>query len=315
MQEGAASTMRRVFLVTAGTSIKGNLRRIEQAIGQRAGTIRAELGDAIDYLDGGRNEMPSGLFPLTDEERAALADAFDRNAATETPPDRTLSAELSSLYADGAPHPTAGDKVILIGSDTDEGERSARLVACYLLNQMGEPDAEPPPTVPTGDDTEVAVTDVAREHAVAVVRVRGLIADKHLHLQDAFHDLANVVLAVVDVTKEQHAALIVHPTGGFKATLPVLITLLGLLPETYGDVPVEMWTNHERTPAGIHLPLLRVGNDMRAVIRADLERITSSKGLEPALASGTAWRGVLWQPTESGVALTRFGEAVKALLG
>lgn len=293
-----------VFLVTAGTSIRENLKEYRQDR-----WADAALGYLEDPGDLGPGTWPQiGFNPRPAVVGTITTQLFNRE---DDGTDRALSAELASLFADGAPHPEEGDRFVLVTSDTALGERCARMVAVRLVGSENCAAAQV-----SGQADKRSIIDAAEKGAQAiVVRVGGLLPDENLAASQAFANLAWTVLGAANLAHLEQTRLIVHPTGGFKATIPVFVTLLGLLPL---DPESEMWTNHERTTKGIRLPLLRLGgdNNLRQLITADLETIENHRAgaAQPTLISRTQWEGILWEQTIGGVRLTPFGEAILAVL-
>ncbi len=296
----------RVYLVTAGTSIADNLAEV-------AGYQWAAR--ALPFL---REPNPPGpqtwpdenLFPVPEQLAATLtATIFGR---TPDGTDRALCAELSTLYADGAPHPREEDRFVLLTSDTTLGERCARMVATRLSAHRAAVEVE-------GERSQGDIVTAGKDNPTAIVaRIKDLVPDDTLPRHRAFANLAWAVRGTAALAHSLQASLIVHPTGGFKATLPVLITLLGLLPPPYASLNIEMWTNHQNTPMGIRLPLLQLGqdDDLRRRLTRDLNEIQQAHdngGFMPTLESGISWKDVLWEEDDP-VRLTAFGDALLTFL-
>ena len=176
---------RRVYVVTAGTSLGGNLFWLGKAIeaasesGGRLAEIDIErrrwiefVNTLLRYIDSGPRQEPDWAptahrligsnheknRATTDEPGAAHRDA-NRADAKYPPADSArefyttlnrsldrpseaggtagLSAELSSLFADGAPAPDNGDHILLLASDSGAGVRSAQVVANILCPGVG----------------------------------------------------------------------------------------------------------------------------------------------------------------------------------
>ena len=296
-----------VYLITTGTSIHENLQNYGRD--QWAIEVLTYVGE---QQDPGPRSWPQITFDPRPQVVATITTQdFNRD---DDGTDRALSAELASLFADGAPQPDEGDLFVLVSSDTTLGERCARMVAGRLVG----PDSGAAVLV-SGQDGQRSIVEAGNTGAKAiVVRVGGLLPDENLAASQAFANLAWTVLGAASLATLNETSLIVHPTGGFKATIPVFVTLLGLLPRPFADLDLEMWTNHERTTKGIRLPLLRLGgdDDLRATIVTDLNTIKDhvSGANEPTLISRTQWKGILWEQTNGGLRLTPFGEAILAVL-
>lgn len=92
--------------------------------------------------------------------------------------------------------------------------------------------------------------------------------------------------------------LIIHPTGGFKATVPMLTNLASHLPSTRHT---EIWMNHERTQFGIPIPVQC--NEVSLDHRADLR--DTDQGRQDYARS--RWLGYAWGDDGK---LTAVGEAI-----
>ena len=139
----------------------------------------------------------------------------------------------------------ANDKAFLLASDTRQGE------FCAQVDQ--------------------AMLSLVKDLSAEVKVLQGLRATQELNFeQAAATSLSTVLVEAWNSAVCRQAVLSVHLNGGYKATLPFLIYLLGHLPAD--SVHAEAFVQHEDSRVPIRIPVRQTGVDAR--LRADLEAVT-----------------------------------------
>lgn len=364
----------KIFVVTAGVSILGNIKGLLSAFGKlerfdcgekTEKTKKPEKPEKTEWMEFVESiESDIGMFPprephaadtarrlcLLDVDKATEESGSSQERGSDTSdsavpqlsdterfarlfdltPDhqektRWLSAELSSLFAEDAPHPRAGDHVVLLASDSDVGVRCARLVGTALVAlvggdlraaQLGEVEA----TVtllsdPASDVQSVEADELVRvftDKGVTVVTIGGLTADETFAVERSVESIAIALGSAYAAAKAGKRKLILHPIGGYKATIPMFTALAAHLPVKDG-VDVEMWSSHEMTTLGLMVPLLRVGVEDRFI--RDLQNIKANPDSTTLqLITEGKWRGYAWsEDTQGRYGLTSVGRGILKL--
>ncbi len=298
-----------VFIAPVGLSIQ-----------QLLGTI--DDGDGWQQLVGRAGELPKwaaeselhhhpqlldGISP-TDPGWAQLFRARDAvRRYREANPGKRLSAELDSLWS-GTDHepPGSDDTVVLMPSDTSLGLLWATLTAlviggsCSVRVVDGDrPVADTPPLARFA-------TDEDSRPRVLVALVRGLdpqdTPDRFHHetaprLARAFAWAAN--------QPDDDDEVIVHLTGGFKATLPFLHTFAGFVPLQEGR-EIRAYCLFEGGSRPVAIPINRSGTNFAADV---LRRAAEGEDMgNRYLLEGFAWTGPRSAPS-----LTSIGWQMLAL--
>lgn len=346
----------RIFVVTAGVSVLANISSLRREFATltegdsaegRAWTkfldgVRTCIGDypprephaanaARDLLrlDPAAATQDSESSATQEDDRSSSEDTerFDRLFDLNSDPERTrwLSAELSSLFADDAPHPQVGDHVVLLASDSDIGVRCAGLVGTALVAlvggdlseaQLGEVEA----TVtllcgPASDVQSVEADELVRvftDKGVTVVTIGGLTADETFAVERSVESIASALGSAYAAAKAGKRRLVLHPIGGYKATIPSFTALAAHLPVKDG-VDVEMWSSHEMTSLGLMVPLLRMGVEDQFI--KDLQNIEANPDSTTLqLVTEDKWRGYAWrEDTQGRYGLTSVGRGILKL--
>lgn len=214
-----------------------------------------------------------------------------------------LSAETASLHRHN-PRPAPTDQVVLLASDTPEGLASALLVGVAL----GRPVHVHPRPLLDGTTTGAKVVDGVGA-PVHVMRIEGLLPDSTDQFTRATRGLAQAVVWAARLHRLPGVPLVIHLTGGYKATLPYLVTLAEFVRAAWP--PVEAWCLHEgdeddhRPPGPVRIWLRRVDldADLEILARAESGKLpTDSRLLDFAYANVN---GV--------VELTPLGEGLSAI--
>lgn len=148
-----------------------------------------------------------------------------------------LSAETASLHQHD-PRPRPADPVVLLASDTPEG------VACALLVgvALGRPVHFHSRPVLDGRTAGVEVVSGGGK-PVQVVRIEGLLPDRTDKFTEATRGLAQATVWAARLPRPSVAPLVIHLTGGYKATLPYLVTFAEFVHHAWP--PVQAWCLHE----------------------------------------------------------------------
>jgi hypothetical protein len=163
-----------------------------------------------------------------------------------------LSAETASLtrYAtrvgDGL---QPQDLVVLLASDTAEGMLAALLVAASLNRGVEE---HPAPARDAAAHGELLTAGQPGRAPVHVVRIPKLLPDSTTNFTAAMTDLAGAMLWAGRRRRRPEQRLVVHLSGGYKATLPYLLVMCEYLKAL--QPPVEAFCLHEGDPGSPVLP-------------------------------------------------------------
>ena len=208
---------------------------------------------------------------------------------------RGISADLSSMFADDAPHPRPGDHVVLLTSDSEVGVRCAAVVGAILHAYLGGVNQRVDvggtvalPGLRCGVDSGrrgrfQRLAGALAGAGVTVAVVGGLTADEEFAVAlSRLGHRPNPRLGLRCGTCRQSSTRL-HPIGGYKATIPQFTALASHLP-TGHEVDVEMWSNHETAPIGLRQPLLRIG--VPDAEYWDLQELTQSQTVDADEASG-----------------------------
>ena len=237
--------MTTVHVLPCGTSILRNL-----AAGVRGSPLTSvQLGAMGNWAD---NEL------LRDQPASQWSQSFDRDIGPHLPGLRAvqdpvrLSAETASLtrYAGRAGGLGPTDLVVLLASDTPEGVLAALLVAAALRRGI-RVHAAPPPNV--AGDGELLVGEDSGDQPVHVMRIPDLLPDSTVRFTAAMSALARGMLwAGQGRRRPNGAGLVVHLSGGYKATLPYLVVMCEYLKAL--QRPVQAFCLHEGDPGSAVLP-------------------------------------------------------------
>lgn len=286
--------MSRTYVATCGTSVvysAPNLKRLSPLDDEPATRLLddfkawiANVGEVVRLDDAGSwDQIPAPQ--LLDDLKIAR-------------PQERGSAEIDSLYdSPPAPAPQAGEPLVLLASDTVAGIASALLIA-HLTGRTPHGHAGPPSHVgPPGPDQ--------RGGTAHVVRIPGLDPTRHEDFESA---IAAVAQTLHWVSKTAADEVVVHVTGGFKATIPYVTALAEYVPAKRNDLTVSAWCRHETAshgqPVFLRQPdVLAAEEELQAV---DLKHRPRS----------TTLAGVGWRSDEDGrVHLTTIGRGLMKMLG
>ena len=339
-----------IFVVTAGVSVRGNLNGLQRDYTDPGGIYEAFLRDCFLCI----GDFPPRRSPIeevaealglssierprkqndTEDTPATCRDALVIQAIADNLPNRPstrgLSAELSSLFADRAPHPKHGDHVLLLASDSDIGIRCAGLVGALLRSHVGgtlqrvdiggvaatEDLSCVAPSIALVDPNRLAGTVTGP--GVTVTVIGGLTADEEYAVASSGQGIAYVLGAAYAAARSSWRRLILHPIGGYKATIPLFTALAAHLP-TGADIDIEMWSNHEQTTIGLRQPLLRIGVpdeeywDLQDISRSQSPDDGSSTDHIPVRPRSSRWDGYAWHIHEGRYRLTDVGRSILEL--
>lgn len=281
------SDARRVFVFTIGTSLLGSEGR--------AGRVFADAPDAREEaqaLARAAFKDPGGRFKLGDElddETRANAQEFFRRYARHP---ILLSAEFATvrLEVEGVEHGLvpeqdpripvrAGDAAYLLASDTAAGMFCAKL-----------------------DD---AILQLLPRIRTEVVRLSRLSVTQEADFERAAAESLSKALAAAWLEAAQRdAVLSLHLNGGYKATLPFIVHLVGHMPAK--RVPAEVYMFHEDSTRPIRIPVHQTGVDAR--LEEDLEAV------EQGTVRHGDWVGYAYRRTaHGGYEATFLGQAIARL--
>jgi hypothetical protein len=204
--------MTRVIVATCGTSVKGT--NVWNAVGEVAGALR-DPGSGQISLD--RVFQHHKVTSLRESVRQF---GFDRPLKA--------GAELASV---AAVERDRLDRLMLLASDTDDGQNAAVLVAsiCGHCVKVWRGDRDGNPCV---DSVLASEGELGRLVPRAdVVRVRWLDANEPQRFASACKALA---WALIEAAKAGDVHLEYHATGGFKATIGLMTELLPYVPGATG---------------------------------------------------------------------------------
>ena len=264
-----------VFVATAGTSVH---RQLLSALPEAAHVFASHVADPFR----GEGKEPADDVAMVDLARKLGEDevlrslilAHGRSSISDF---CACSAELQSLFSAGPPQPREGDQLILACSDNTAGLESAVSVG-YLVG--------------AGTRVGVAAGDRSVDETLSV-RVPGLLSGsvgtpgdlrgvevsalrvEHLNAlnADRFQYAAAGIGRLLNWAYQLASGgeLVIHVTGGYKATIPFVLAVAAHLPD--GPTRVSGWVRHEDSKACIRVPIMRVGieeslGDTIAAIRA-----------------------------------------------
>lgn len=176
-----------------------------------------------------------------------LGHLFDR--LRRCPQPVRLSAETASLHQHN-PRPRPADPVVLLASDTPEGVASALLVG-VSLNRPVHFHSQP---VLDGRTIGIEIVGGSGE-PVQIMRIEGLLPDRTDTFTEATRGLAQATVWAARLPRPPAAPLVIHLTGGYKATLPYLVTFAEFVHHAWP--PVQAWCLHEgekENAQGSHRP-------------------------------------------------------------
>ncbi|SNQ49707.1 conserved hypothetical protein [Frankia canadensis] len=287
-----------VHVLPCGTSILRNLQPPFDA----AGPLRAQVRDLTDWARrelaaAGRADPRAWAAALDD----AIADVRGPLRAAQNPV--ALSAELAGLDRH-VTRPADTDRIVLLASDTADGVLSAILVGVALNRPI---DYYPAPVRNNTDRPCPVLTDPVRL-PVDLIRIEGLLPDSTARFEGAMAQLGSAMAWAARL--DRSAPLVIHLSGGYKATIPYLVTLTEYLAKAWP--PVEAWCLHEGDdannpdpqPLRIRLRSVDLAADLRAVSLAARGEHPGGRLLDFAYTTDNA----------GAVHLTPLGHGLAALL-
>ncbi|MBN1173568.1 MAG: hypothetical protein JXA67_15465 [Micromonosporaceae bacterium] len=229
----------------------------------------------------------------------------------------TFATAESTTLATVTGHATVGgdDLVILIATDTVPGLLSAFWNAALLLRgDFGRLDYLDDPPITWDDRDEQRLKVRGR---LLVARIRGLDLSRAEDPGEAMRRLGHLGRLVLESTNADER-IVVHPSGGYKATIPFIIGIAEGMRSVRvaqdGKPPqVEASVVHEdsKPPRKIDMPLRRFKT---ASVTAEL-RVFGTSRRSTLKPSGDALEGYAYNREGNHWTLTPFGEGFLALIG
>ena len=174
---------------------------------------------------------------------------------------RELSAERASLAAGPSYNPEA-DQVVLLASDTGEGIAAALLNAIHLRRAIGYWHEPPGPRSDPEAGLVLKSGDGASPGpAIQIVRVPRLRPDSIDFAKAAGRIGGTLIWAAGCLEPPSGQGVILHLAGGYKATIPFLVTVAeyvrGYLQNVSSSsrTDLQAWCLHESSPQPIRIPL------------------------------------------------------------
>lgn len=309
-----------IHLVTVGTTVRRYL--VER--GRPEGLVGGgELRDA-EWLRVDRHrpdtvaDLFQGLSAGDGDRRSRAAEAVRAGEVAEWPGDASAESGTISACCDEA-RVRPRDAVVLLLTDTVEGMLSGFWVAAHLLeatNQDAFEDLRFLDDVPTSDVDLDAQAFHARGHVLAV-RVRDLQMTHPDDARLAMHRLG-LVGRLVHRSLAEHEDVIVHLSGGYKATLPFLLGIAeglhSLLPGERGPRVRAVVAHEDGRGRTIAVPLRRLDLD---AVRRELGGFDANKTRtrpEPEYLAGYAYDALPGTRGRDRWELTPYGAGLVSLL-
>lgn len=275
MTDSAATS--RVFVFTVGTSILAKSLKG----GKTGEDARKAFDQTLDSYQQGKE--------LSEEQKQQIQDYFLSYAGQP----ELLSANLATvrLEAPNVDHSVAsdsdpripvraGDTVFLLASDTLKGKFCAQVDAAMFA----------------------LIPDV-RLHVKTMTKL-AVTASEDFERAAATSLSEHIVTAWQEALAKK-STLSFHLSGGYKATIPFIVYLVGHLPA--GQVEAEVYLIHEESSVPIRVPVHLTGVDRR--LSQDLEAVSEEGTLRHGYWEGYAYR----RTAEGGYELTFLGEAISGL--
>jgi hypothetical protein len=201
-----------VHVVPVGISLLGRIDRGELADLRYARPAPAQTDASPDGPVRHQLRLATGADGLLAVDR--LLDGRERQQL-RPPTSHELSAEWSTVRAARDTQPAGEDAVVLLATDTDDGLRSALLVAARYTDQIRYLD-DPlgwrhPPRVEEG--------------GVYLCRAPGLDLARPDLGTDVWRALGRIGHLVADDARRTPRQVIFHLSGGYKAVIPYLMVL------------------------------------------------------------------------------------------
>ncbi len=262
-----------VHLLPCGTSILANL------IPPRS--VTSLNRDDVDVVTAWANRtLPAGALDRpetwTESFRSEIVPYLDPISHCQHPV--RLSAEVASLhhYCDGRPAPA--DRVVLLASDTAKGMLAALLNAARFRRPV-RVHARP---VLDGTADGVPILEEGSGEPVHILRIPGLLPDTTATFSAAMRNVAEALVWSALLHRTDRAEFALHLSGGYKATLPYLVSLAEYVK---GErPPVRAFCLHEGDPEAnptnelveIYLRATKTRADMEELAVAETRQLPDS---------------------------------------
>jgi hypothetical protein len=315
-----------IHLVTVGNSIRDNLA----AALSSDGDLVAEEGDRLQLRDAellgldpmDRKAIHGFLADLSTKEslRSRAEKAWNRLGAFgkegRSGWKTQISAESTSLSVDrGRVRIGPEDLIVFLSSDTSSGLLSAFWNAIHVA---GSPD-------PLSHIDFAGPGSFLTSRALPRVRIQvitGLDLKRPDRVNEAMRNLAEFAANILEMWRpEPRREIVIHLSGGYKATIPFLIGIAEGMrslrddPATVRALVVHEDSLNNGTAAAVPIPLRRF---KASTMRNELRSFQEAGDYVPQenLSGSDALLGYAYDATNDGkYTLTAFGHGWKALLG
>jgi hypothetical protein len=247
-----------LHLLPCGVSILRNLRPPNAVTSLALSDVRVMTGWARRELDTTGRDQPDRWAASF---RAEVGPYLDAIRGCQQPV--KLSAEVASLHSH-QPRPDAGDRLVLLASDTAEGVLAALLNAARLAGGVVYH------YMPLLDSTATghAVLDGRSGEPLHILRIPGLLPNSAARFSEAMEYVAVAMVWAARVHRGVGEDLEVHLGGGYKATIPYLVALAEYVRAAWP--PVWAWCLHEGDPDDNPAPEPVAISLRRVDLKADL---------------------------------------------
>lgn len=222
-----------MHLLPCGVSILRNMRPPDPVTSLAPGDMRAMTAWARRELTTTGRDHPDHWAVSF---RADVGPYLDAIRDCQQP--AKLSAEVASLHGH-TPQPGALERLVLLASDTAEGVLAALLNAARLRKQVIY---HPRPQL---DSTAAGypVLDEGMEEPLHILRIPGLLPNSTDRFSEAMAHVAVAMVWAGRLHRNAGEKLAIHLSGGYKATIPYLVTLAEYVRAAWP--PVQAWCLHE----------------------------------------------------------------------